>query len=381
MKAYNETWVENLYLSTKLKECLKNILITKTEFEVAVKEFSNGFYQPNWFITIGLFFFVSIAIMFGTGLFFFIAGVFDNEKGAGVLLVLASGILFFILEILIKSRNLFRSGIDNAMLYFAAGFLAVGNIFLLTNNYSPDYVKPLIIFVVLFPCVVRYADPLVVGATFFSLLAFVFLSLNTFSVGKALLPFVIMALSLVIYFISKKKTNDLYYYDSHQIVETLALGTFYLAGNYYVVRELNANMNYDLVSKEIPFATLFWIFTFTIPFLLILYGIKTKERKSIIIGLLAFGFSIFTFRHYHSIMPLELALTIGGLFLILISVFCIKFFKIPKFNLSSETEDLDKLQKLETILVSQAFDSKPVADDSTKFGGGQFGGGGAGGNY
>jgi hypothetical protein len=107
---------------------------------------------------------------------------------------------------------------------------------------------------------------------------------------------------------------------------------------------------------------------------------KKKQRNAIIMGLLGICFSVFTYRSYYSVMPIEWALTIGGAILISVSVFYIKYFKTPKFNLSSEAEELGKLQKLETILVAQAFQAK-TSDDTFRFGGGDAGGAGADGKY
>jgi hypothetical protein len=79
-------------------------------------------------------------------------------------------------------------------------------------------------------------------------------------------------------------------------------------------------------------------------------------------------------------MPIEWALTLGGVILIGLSVLCIKYFKTPKFNVSSVAEEQGKLQKLETILVSQAFQTQ-TSGDNLKFGGGDAGGAGADGEY
>jgi hypothetical protein len=160
----------------------------------------------------------------------------------------------------------------------------------------------------------------------------------------------------------------------------MALAVFYLSGNYFVVREANALLNNQSPSVEIPFSVIFWIFTFLVPFIYLYLGARKKQRNAIILGLLGLGFSVFTYRSYYSVMPIEWALTLGGAILIGVSVFCIKYFKTPKFNLSSEAEELGKLQKLETILVAQAFQTK-TSDDTFKFGGGDAGGAGADGKY
>ena len=100
----------------------------------------------------------------------------------------------------------------------------------------------------------------------------------------------------------------------------------------------------------------------------------------LIIGLLAIAFSIFTYRHYFSILPLEWALTLGGLLLVVLGILLIKYLKSPKFGVSSAEQTTHKFANLEAILVSEIIKT-PGPPTGTKFGGGDFGGGGATGQY
>lgn len=379
MKAYNETWVENLANKLSLNEWFKKGLISQAELEKCNEEVMEDFYDPNWFIKIGLFLFTGIAISFSSGIFLALLGLGSNNITMGVFLVIFSVLSVVVLEYFIKRNKLYRSGIDNALLYSAIGFLFTG-ILSFFNFDLIDYLYPLLFLVILIPTLIRYADPLVSVGVFFSFFFFVFLFSNTFSWGKTLLPFIMMALSATVYFVSKSLKKSIYYADVQFIIETLALAVFYLSVNYFVVREANALLNNQSPSVEIPFSVIFWIFTFLVPFIYLYFGARKKQRNAIILGLLGLGFSIFTYRSYYSIMPIEWALTLGGAILIGVSVFCIKYFKSPKFNLSSVAEEQGKLQKLETILVAQAFQAK-TSDDTFKFGGGDAGGAGADGKY
>ena len=379
MKAYNETWVENLANKLSLNEWFKKGLISQAELEKCNEEVMEDFYDPNWFIKIGLFLFTGIAISFSSGIFLALLGLGSNNITMGVFLVIFSVISVIVLEHFIKRNKLYRSGIDNALLYSAIGFLFTG-ILSFFNFDLIDYLYPILFLAILIPALIRYADPLVSVGVFFSFFFFVFLFSNTFSWGKTLLPFIMIALSATVYFVSKSMKKSIYYADSQFIIETMALAVFYLSGNYFVVRESNALLNNQSSSVEIPFSLIFWIFTFLVPFIYLYFGARKKQRNAIIMGLLGIGFSVFTYRSYYSVMPIELALTLGGALLIGVSVFCIKFFKSPKFNLSSVAEEQGKLQKLETILVAQAFQAK-TSDDTFKFGGGDGGGAGADGKY
>jgi hypothetical protein len=379
MKAYNETWVENLAAKPLIEDWFRKNLLNKSELESSQSELSEDFYDPNWFIKIGLFLFTGIAISFSSGIFLTLLGLGANDITMGVFLIIFSVISLVVLEHFIKRNKLFRSGIDNALLYSTVGFLFTG-ILSFFNFDLREYLYPLIFLLILIPALIRYADPLVSIGVFFSFFFFIFLFSNTFSWGKTLLPFIMMAVSATVYFVSKSLKKSIYYADAQFIIETLALAVFYLSGNYFVVREANAMLNNQSPSVEIPFSAIFWIFTFLVPLIYLYFGARKKQRNAIILGLLGIGFSVFTYRSYYSVMPIEWALTLGGVILIGLSVFCIKYFKSPKFNLSSVAEEQGKLQKLESILVAQAFQTK-TSDDTLKFGGGDAGGAGADGKY
>ena len=376
MKAYSENWVENLKFKSKLNSWFKSGHLNQEELSQGNKYFKEDFYKPNWFILMGLFLFTNIAVSFTTTFFLALVGIFNNKIGLSIALLIVSVGSFIALEIFIKSKNLYRSGIDNALLYLAIGFF-YSSILLIFDFSLPSYCYPLFIFFILIPAFIRYADPLVAIAMFFSFFVFIFLFATTFSFGKTILPFLLMTLAASIYFISKSRSNSFYFEDVQQIIKTLTLLVFYLAGNYWVVREANAILNDTFPSIEIPFGILFWVFTFCFPFVYIFIGMRKKDRISIIVGLLALGFSIFTFRCYYAVLPLEWALTLGGLLLVGFSIFGLKYFKTPKLNLSSEASEGNKFSKLESILAAQAFQANSPSSDTLKMGGGDFGGGGS----
>jgi hypothetical protein len=179
----------------------------------------------------------------------------------------------------------------------------------------------------------------------------------------------------------KKKEITYYYTDCQNIIETLALATFYLGGNYYIVREGNAMLNGFFDSIQISFATLFYFFTAAIPVFYIFRGLQKYDRKFLIVGILAIAFSIFTYRQYFSVLPLEWALTIGGILLVLLSILAIRALKTSKFGITSESQSSNKFQNLEAFIITQAIQQPNSQSDNLKFGEGDFGGAGAGSEY
>ena len=212
MKAYSENWVENLKFKSKLNSWFKSGQLNQEELSKGNEYFKEDFYKPNWFILMGLFLFTNIAVSFTTTFFLAMVGILDSKIGLSIALIIVSAGSFIALEFFIKSKNLYRSGIDNALLYLALGFF-YSSILLFFDFSLPFYYYPLLLFFILIPAFIRYADPLVAIAMFFSFFVFVFLFATTFSIGKTILPFLLMSLAASVYFISKSRLISFYFED------------------------------------------------------------------------------------------------------------------------------------------------------------------------
>ena len=375
-KAYNETWVENIHILRKASKWLEKGLLTTAQMDQVKSNFDEQFYRPGIFVKIGLFFFGTIACSFFMGFasIFFLEG--GSEQSFSVLSILCSASFFFFLEYLIKNRNLFHSGVDNALLYAAAS-CAVAPLFLLFEN-APLSIYLIISLLIAIPVTLRYADLLAATVCFFLLFTLLVNLMMQFPLGKALLPFSLMILAALVYFLVKRN-KDVYYLDCQKVLEVLSLLTFYLGGNYLVVREGNALLN-ELslpVSPQIAFSQIFYTFTTVIPIVYITFGIKRHNRILLIIGLLTFALSIYTYRHYFSQLTISQELIIVGALLIVIAAAIIRYLHTPKHNISDEKEEERQFANLEAILVAQNLGQTPQAG-GMEFGGGNFGGGGAG---
>jgi len=378
-KAYNESWIENIEIQQIAKSWADKNLITISQSEEIKNLFSESFYRPGIFVKIGLFLFTILAGCFFSG---FISLLFlegSGDKSFAVLSVLCAAIFFFALEYFIKERKLFHSGIDNALLYMASVATIIPAFLIFENLKVWEYC-----FIILFIntlLTLRYADLLIalisviVTYVMFSSLAI------SFPLGKELLPFGIMILSAVIYFLNRRPL-EIYYKECQVVFKVVALIGFYLGGNYYVVREGNALLA-DLLSPiapQIPFAPLFYFFTAIIPLLYCFWGLKSHDRVLLIIGLLITAFSCFTYRYYFDFLSIELVLTLAGAILILLTVFCMRYFQTPKMGLTDEIHEKRNLANLEAILVAHHLGQAP-GENNMEFGGGDFGGGGAGNDY
>lgn len=167
----------------------------------------------------------------------------------------------------------------------------------------------------------------------------------------------------------------------------MSLLLFYLTGNYFVVRELGADMAGVQMENEqqIPFAWLFWLWTSIIPLLYIGFGLKKKDVILLRSGLLLIAAAAFTFRNYYHLMSTELVLVLSGIASIGIAYFAIHYLKVPKNGYTAaEIDDQNIMDKIniESLIVAETFSTPhAVPDPGSRMGGGNFGGGGSSGNF
>ncbi len=383
-KAYNETWVENIHHQEIIDDWFFRKLISDKQRKEAYQAFPVGFHQSNAFIKIGLFLFTCIVASAGLGFIsLFLFEIFSESRFSfSVISLIYAFIFLYFLEYFIKKNNFYRSGVDNALLYalLSAVFsAAVG----FTNFALPIWIYCIIALFILLPALLRYADPIVAFVAYLTWLSFCFFLVTNYPIGKIIIPFVIMLISAITYFFIrfwKKKEVGHYYSEAQNIIEILTLTTFYFGGNYLIVREGNALLNDLTNSIQIDFAPLFYLFSTIIPLCYIVYGLRKHDRNFLLVGIGAAAFSIFTYRHYFSVLPLEWALTIAGLFLVGLCIWAIRTLKKAKFGLTSAAIGLNEYKNLEAFIVNQAM-QQPHQATKTDFGKGDFGGGGVGSAY
>lgn len=211
-------------------------------------------------------------------------------------------------------------------------------------------------------------------------------------IGQTILPFVVMLVSALFYFVTKRIINNLkksYFYSGLLLANSFCLILFYLSCNYLVVRELSLELlgNEVRAGSDIPFAFFFYAFTFIVPVVYLVQALKTKDRIMLWISFLAIAFSIFTIRFYYSVLPIEIALTLGGLVLFAITYFSIKKIKDNEIGLTFKPDRINNSNAIlnaETLIVASAFGLKPevkAENSPMDFGGGGFSGGGSEGSF
>lgn len=389
MIAYDHKSLDNLLINDETGAALYKGLISKEESDAIERAYSAGLYTPNLFIRIGLFLLTAVIVSMSFGFFCLIIAS-SSEKGFGALAIIFSLITYAALEFLIHEKNHYRSGMDDALLWLSMGFLTAGINMVLP--FISSQFQAVLVFVPAFYAALRFGNALMAGVAFMAFLAIIFYSIIPLgAIAKVAMPFLLMAVSFLVYRLIKKIGNDhraRYYANCCTLVQTLALVTLYAAGNYFAVREVSNEM-FNLHLKEeqsIPGGWFFWIITILLPVLYIFRGVHRKNAILLRTGLVLVVAVAGTIRYYYHMAPPEIVMTIGGIVMIAVAYAITKYLSTPRHGFTqAEPNDpqFAGLPQLESLAIAQTF--QPAATtrtgEHTHFGGGSGGGGGATGQY
>jgi hypothetical protein len=398
MIAYNSDSIKNISIVQKSRQWFARGYINKDQLVSILSKYQVDFYMPNLWVQVGLFLFTCFTVLAAMGLYGLTFFSIANMEGVSFLVF--SSLLFAVgcviaLELVIKGKKAYHSGMDDALVLAALGFIATAVYQLLgsvkDNNFALLYA--FLLFPFLAAAVVRYANRMVTIALVFCDYSIFFLLVMKFGhVAKVILPFALMLLSAANYYLAQrlKKEESLFCWkDCIEVLEVIALLIFYLAGNYFVVRESSV-VFFDMHLAEgenIPFAFLFYLLTAVVPLAYIWFSLKQKDRTMLWVGLILTALSVITFKYYFSLGHPEITLVVAGLILVGIAWWSFRKLKAPIMGLSSiEDEDEETFFKTnaEALLILQTMHHHPSVEKSEGFdgfGGGKSGGGGASGSY
>ncbi|GAA4366557.1 hypothetical protein GCM10023185_37780 [Hymenobacter saemangeumensis] len=391
VKAYHPAWARNAAVRKAASRWQKQGFITPGQHAAIEQAHPLDYYRPPLFLRIGLFLFTCLGALAGA----VFVGLATRFNLPAICLLCGIGAIVLLEIITSNPPRHYGSGFDTALLYCA--LLAVG-VFLAylyeqawANAYSIDFDSPAIsalllpLLAVFGAATIRYADRLVAACTYLLYLATIANGLLQSSLGQALLPFGIMLASGGAYLLFRRlsRRDYAYYYQKPlTLVKALALISFYLGGNYFVVREGSAALRSLPESTQISFAPLFYLFTVAIPFIYISLSLRRHNRQMLWIGLFVVGFSIYTYRHYRSLLPPEYAATLAGLALIGFAIWALRYLHTPRYGLTAAPDDEQApLINLEALIVAETATVPTPEPAGFDFGGGSSGGGGATGRF
>jgi len=382
MIAYNRTWLANLRLQEILKNDLSKGRISDVEFKGITEKYPVGFFTPSIFARVGLFIVTCVVVAFADGLISLMGSGAIESTGFPIFLGLLT---YGVLELMVNFNKHYRSGVDDALLFicmcqFLAAFFMMFSGFNGNANYTPFAG---LAFVLSFALALRFADMLTGAACCISFFAFVYFYWTmAIPSGMATVPFALMLASAGAYWFTYSYRASFINYENCLIVgQIICLVTLYAAGNYYIIQSLSDELH-GQTNSSIPFGAFFWVWTIGIPFVYVGFGIKKKDAILLRVGLLLIIAAALTFRNYYHILPLDVTLTVVGAILLGIAYSVMRYLKTPKHGFTyaepGEENIMDNL-KVESLLVAESFSTPASAptDNGTKFGGGDFGGGGS----
>lgn len=381
MIAYKEIYLDNREVREQADEALSKKIITQEESDLIYGAYPYNLYTPNFFVRVGLFLLTVLALLCCLGLFMLASG---NDKSMGSLFIFFGLLSYGALELFIHVRGICRAGIDDALLW-VAGLMIIIGVNVLADHTSPLMQSTMVLILALIGFV-RYADRLMAVVAFAAFLCLIFYRLGESPIGRALLPFVVMAVSVALYLLFTRLSvlpRLRFYHSGLVLLRVAALLSLYAAGNYYIVREANAFISHQ--SGPIALGFLWWTLTGLVPVLYIVRGIQKKDLVFLWTGLGLVAGAVFTVRYYYHILPAELAMIISGSILIGGAWSLIRYLHEPKFGFTSVDIDEPAILEglpVEGVILAESF--RPAAapvDKGVHFGGGTSGGGGAGGGY
>ncbi len=381
--AYNKDSLYKLEVIKETKRWAKSALISKEQMAAISEVYKVAFYHPNLMIRL-LLFVASVIALSGAG--GFLGALFS---GAGKTFLSFAAIIygimsFVVLEKAFLKNNHFKSGVTEAVMYQACGFI-IGGVSGLSDFTNVAAIVWTCVAVFSFTAI-RYLDLITTVAAILSFAYALFYHLyNLGGIMQQLIPFAFIFVFALAFLYARalKQKKEIYVWTNNLIVaESLFLLLVYCGGNYFVVRELSVNLMNMQVEQEndIPFAMLFYLLTILIPCVYLYFGINKKDIVLIRVSLFVFVFAAFTFKYYFSFGAPEVTLTIAGIIVFALAMVLMNYLKeirkgFTRENLLSEKWASTNVQ---AFVISQTLGGNQATSSASDTpGGGEFGGGGS----
>lgn len=381
MTAYNHTDLKNLFIRQQADEAVEEQYISAEIKEEIFSKHPVTLYSPNVAVKIGLGVLTAFIILATLGL----CALLFNVKSFDTFLLFMGTACYVVLEVMTSQNKHYNSGVDNVLMFAVVILISSG--LSIDLHHSEETVLSLVVFMLSAWFAIRFADSLAGIVAPIALLSFVFnfyVSLGEFTIST--FPFMLIILSGAFNFLANKKSNSIHYSIYQPVwkaASVTALIALYLCGNYYVVAELTDTSYLVTRNSALHLWWFFWSYTMLVPVVYLWRGIRRRDVIMLRVSILLIAASVLTFRYYHEIISSEAAMLLAGSLLLMISYALMKLLKTNRYGFVFDDgkNRKNKHANLEAFVIGEAFGSKHQAVDETRFGGGSFGGAGAGDKY
>jgi uncharacterized membrane protein YgcG len=386
MIIFEKIGLANLRIQEEAESAQDAELITEQELKNVKENYPTGFYTTNLIIRAG-FFILTLLGSLCIGLLFSLVISVTKIVEHPVWPIFLGLCSYIALEVFVTRNRLFRSGIDDALIWLSAALLTGGFVWAMLGNYNQYLFISCFILLLSFYLTLRFANTIMSMISCLSLYALVFfIWIKMGTIGEATMPFLIMVVSFFTYYMTTRIRKDgrvVNYQKCLISIQVVSLLFLYLAGNYFVVQTLSEQLHQSSPGQNspLPFGWFFWIWTMVLPLVYIGLGLKDRRLLLLRVGFVVAIAAGYTFRNYYHLMPMEYVLVILGAVLILATWGLIKYLKAPKFGFTYKQRNSRHWASnvnLESLVVAGAASSTPsIPADGSRFGGGSFGGGGS----
>lgn len=381
MTAYQENELFNGDMKSRAHSAFDAAEISKESLHKIEEAYPCKLYTPHFFIAFALGLLTTIAIIFAGFLAWLLTSA-ESSGGIAALCFFMGALCYVLLELMVKSKKYYNAGVDNVLMFFILAFSAgvfMGDF----ENTSWVLFNGMLMLVAAWLCL-RFNDAfMAVLSCAFLLIAIFLLILKLGDAALAFVPFVMMAVIAVLYFsVNKIQKRAKFIYEKILAVLTIfLLMAFYAAGNYWVISALQSAIT-D-IRRPVAFGWLFWMFTFLIPVLYIVYGVVRKDLLHIRTGLFLVAITILTYKYYFTLLPLEVEMLLAGMLLVGLSYFLIKWLRPSRHGYTSEVNHAEPAWKnIEALVIAETMSGGQTSTAHDQLmAGGSGGGGGASGEF
>jgi hypothetical protein len=400
VRIYSASSEETLRARKLLKDWLGEGFLAKAQYQVLEQETVSELRTTNIFLRLVLFLFTLIIVGAGAGLFFVVLLSRPSEQTTGVFFLIFAAVCYAAAEAAASQARLYRYGIEEALAVCAVGFLCAGMQLALFSggSYSPR------------PDAIQSLVP--AAGVVFSLwiwrrfgLSYLFLAAMIFviflagywtSSGEArhLIVVVFYAIGLIAVAAVRSRHRFDYLDETYSLVEAMLWLGIYLAIN-LKISSLDLSARWwggTRAASEFarPFYWGTWVLIWCLPSIVLVRGIRQKDRFVIAVGAIVAILTLISNKPYlgwprHTWDPMLLGILLTG-----VAAFLRRWLArgpggirhgFTAARLSGKDKQWINVGAAVTGLLSPQTPGPQPSSSDFRFGGGHTGGGGAGGDF
>ena len=391
MKAYPDELLNTSLILEEVEPLLASQHPPDPILDQAVKLLKTRIYQPPFWIRVGLFIATWLGGLFcmswfGLIFFGFLDHIFSSEFSGLLMAVIAAAAAFVVARHFIETKNHFCSGIDDAL--SLASLLCLGiAAFLLREilNLPPLSWYSLLLASGVAACFSAYYLDRFIAFIALVLLLFGFYKLVLITpLGMLILPIIYFLTGMILWFVNRgwQKKGDLFYEPLVDFVEVCCLCLLVLSPQFVLV-EFAFHFLMNAVGP-LPFGHIFKAFSLLIPVFMLVMGWKQKNRAMLWVGLLGFAFGFYSLATEVWYWSAESCLLLIGGVLSSLGYGLHRLLKnnqLPGFDLDAGAKAHFLQDVVSHVIQTTAATDRPEPKGEPKFGGGDFGGAGATGDF